>query len=149
AVAEMKLEVAQHSLSCLLSYGLLDRDPVAGRYRLHALARHFAAGLLEPSEHERARQRHAVHYRDVLAAADRLAAGDGSAAAEGNGDGLLAGLRRFDLERANIMVGHAWAAARVDDNSVATRLASDYAIAGARLLPLRQPDARRIDWLET
>jgi len=155
AVAELKLERAQSALSSLLRYGLLDRDRGARRYRLHGLARQFAADLLEPSEGERARQLHAAHYRDVLAAADRLAAADQPAAenrparGDGYGAGVLAGLKGFDLERGNILTGHAWAAARVDDNSFASRLASDYAAAGAWLLPFRLVPAQQIVWLET
>jgi tetratricopeptide (TPR) repeat protein len=145
AVAELKLEGVQSLLNSLLRYGLLDRDRIARRYRLPGLPREFAARLLEPSEAERARQRHATYYRDVLAAADRLAADDRAAP----GEGLESGLRAFDLERGNILTGHAWAAARVDENSTATRLASEYAAVGARLLPLRLPPAQNIGWLET
>jgi len=151
AVAEMKLEAAQTALNRLLDDSLLERD--RGRYRMHAVARQAAARLLELAEREPARQRHAAYYCEVLAAANRPADDQSRAsdqtAADVEGDGLLAGLRRFDMERANIVAGQAWAAAGVTANPLAARLASDYAAVGSRLLPWRQSPATRLSWLET
>ena len=61
AVGELPLEAAQSALDELLGLSLLALDHHPGRYRLHRLARQFAASRLEPSEREPARQRHAVH----------------------------------------------------------------------------------------
>jgi len=129
-------------LETLLGLSLLEPGRQPGRFRLHGLARQFAGRQLAAGEREAARQRHAVHYRDELAAANALAAAGGEV-------GLLAGLRRFDQERANIRAGQAWAAAHASESPFAARLASDYATAGARLLPLRQSQFGRLGWLET
>ena len=159
AVGDLTPEAAQNALDVLLGLSLLEPDRHAGRYRLHPLVRQFAARRLPVGEREPARQRHAVHYRDVLAAANETAVAnetdvanataeaDETAAADGGG--LLGGLRRFDLERANVRAGQAWAAARAGESLFASRLASDYAAAGARLLPLRQSSFGRLGWLET
>lgn len=112
----------------------------AGRFRLHDLARVFAAARLGVEEREAARRRHAEHYVQVLAAADDLYLQ--------GGEPLLRGLRLFDRERGNVQAGQAWAAARAGEDESAAGLSSAYPDAGVYCLALRQHPRERAGWLE-
>ena len=111
-----------------------------GRYKLHDLARVFAASRLTEEEREQGELRHAEHYCGVLARADDLYL-DGK---EHN----LAGLALFDRERHQIAAGQAWAAGKLQVREEAARLASRYPDAGAYVLSLRLSLRQRIAWLE-
>ena len=63
-------------------------------------------------------------------------------------DGVLRGLRLFDLERANIEAGQAWAAGHAEADNTAAELCSDYPGAGAYVLNLRQHPRDSIRWLD-
>jgi len=111
-----------------------------GRYHLHDLVRLFAASRIEAAARAEAEQRHAEHYRNVLSIADELY--------KQGGDGVLAGLELFDLEKANIMTGQAWAVKEMESSSSAAALCSAYPAAGAYVLSLRLHPRQRISWLE-
>jgi len=143
AVWEMEGKAARDFLGDLLSYNLIDYDADTKRWRLHDLARDFAAARLAEDEGERyaAAKRHARHYLAVLSLCNNLYL-------EG-GDETLRGLAVFDMERANIEAGFEWASANYKTNDDAAQTASDYPDAGAYCLDLRQhPRRERIPWLE-
>ena len=113
-----------------------------GRYRLHDLARLYAASLLRASERDAAHasQRHAAHYVTVLRAADELY--------EQGGEAIQRGLALFDLEQKNIEAGQAWAEKHANENKRALELCDDYSTWGYMILPLRQHPRQQIVWLE-
>jgi tetratricopeptide (TPR) repeat protein len=127
-------------LSDLVRRSLAEYDEKASRYRLHDLARLFAAARLSDAERDEAHQRHAAHYKNVLSAADALYLK--------GGDSLMRGLALFDLEWTNIQAGQAWAAARAERDDAAARLCSKYPDAGTYCLDLRQHPRELIRWLE-
>lgn len=144
AVLEMDLGQAAEALSDLVKWSLVDFLPSAidgkGRYRLHDLARVFAASRLEAAAKAEAQQRHAEHYKNVLSASDRLYKQDGK--------GVLAGLQLFDLEEVNIRAGQTWAEKNVSENSVAAELCMSYPDVGSHVLDLRFHPKQTIAWLE-
>ncbi|HKP81360.1 MAG TPA: tetratricopeptide repeat protein [Pyrinomonadaceae bacterium] len=128
-------------LSDLVRRSLVLYDASTKRYRLHDLARLFAATKLSAAEHTVGEKRHATHYIDVLAIANELYQ-EGSAS-------LVRGLALVDLEFGNIQAGHTYAAAqgvKVDDDMA--RLAMLYPNTGVYVLYLRQHARERIRWLE-
>ena len=127
-------------LSDLVKRSLVLYDESTKRYRLHDLARLFAATKLSAEERAVGQKRFATHYKDVLAAAQKLYL-------EG-GESLLRGLALFDFEWGNIQAGHAWVVAQIDtaDADVA-RLGMAYPRA-SYLLSLRQHPREQISWLE-
>jgi tetratricopeptide (TPR) repeat protein len=143
AAAEYVLEDADNVLlSRLVNLSLVMYD--GARYRLHDLVRLFASkkldGPLENAE-ERSRVllRHAQHYVKVLSSAEGLYLK--------RGDAIKQGLELFDLERGNILAGHAWAAANYKLGDEVAATCSRFGSAGA-LLSLRQHPGERKEWLE-
>ena len=128
------------ALSLLVRRSLVEYEEKTGRYRLHDLARLFAArragkdGLV-------AAERHAQHYCRVLRGAGQLYLMGGPNQWEG--------LRLFDAERENIEAGQTWAAALWERKEAARRLASAYPDVGAYVLDLRLTPTQRTPWLET
>ncbi|MCB1884423.1 MAG: hypothetical protein KDG89_10585, partial [Geminicoccaceae bacterium] len=110
------------------------------RFRLHDLLRDLAREGLDDAAREKAGRRHAAHYQAVLARCNTLYL-------QGKGH-TLAGLRLFDLERANVEAGQAWAAARAGADDDAARLARDYPNAGVHVIALRLHARAPIAWLE-
>ncbi len=128
-------------LSDLVRRSLVLYDGSTKRYRLHDLARLFAAAKVEADEHVVGQKRFATHYKEVLAAAEKLYL-------EG-GESLLRGLSLFDLEWGNIQAGHSWVAAPSDAaNADVGQLRMTYPDAGANVLYLRQHSREQIRWLE-
>ena len=125
----------------LLRWSLVDY--AEGRYRLHDLARIFAAARLEEDGDAGAAagKRHAEHYREVLAAAKALY--------KQGGENILAGLGLFDREWANIAAGQAWACRFFAEDPTAAALSSAYPDAGVYVLDLRLHPREMIRWLET
>ncbi len=111
-----------------------------GRYRLHDLARDFAAGQLESEERQTAARRHAGHYFQVLAKANRLYLA--------GAERILDGLVLFDREWKNIQAGQAWAAAYAGDDGEAAKHCNAYSGAGAHCLNLRLHPRDWVAWLE-
>ena len=153
AVLKMAPGPSAEALSDLVRWSLVDfipfSDSEGGRYRLHDLARLFAESCLEPDELADAQQKHAKHYSKVLSDADKLYM-------KGK-ENLLAGLRLFDREWANIKVGQAWTKSMVrisrklkkSDMNFVMQMASSYANDGAYVLDLRLHPRDKIDWHET
>jgi tetratricopeptide (TPR) repeat protein len=114
-----------------------------GRYRLHDLARLYAASLLNTSERDAAHasRHHATHYATVLRAAKELY--------KQGGEAIQRGLALFDLEQKNIQAGQAWAEANLGKDDTAAQLCDDYPDAGTYILDLRQHPHERIRWLES
>ena len=112
-----------------------------GRYHLLDLVRLFAAGRMEESGGEAARndaqQHHAEYFKDVLFSATKLYV---------EGD-ALAGLRRFDLERMNIEAGWSWAKSNLVGNNAAASLCNAF-LDWPYLLVLRMHPRERVSWLE-
>lgn len=127
------------TLSLLLKYSLVEWQPVTRHYRLHDLARLFAAKHCTEMERAAGQQNHAEHYAAVLKNAnDHYLEG---------GEAIQRGLALFDLEWGNIQAGQAWAQAHAEKNKVASQLCSGYAGQGS-LLELLQHPRERIRWLK-
>ena len=153
AVLKMAPGASAEALSDLVQWSLVDYaampDSEDGRYRLHDLARLFAESCLDQEELADAQQKHAKHYSKVLSQAENLY--------EKGGTNLLAGLKLFDHEWANIKVGQAWlkniipvsSKLKKSDLKSVLQLASSYAVDGGNILSLRLHPRDRIDWLET
>ncbi|MEI8004301.1 MAG: NB-ARC domain-containing protein, partial [Methanothrix sp.] len=126
----------------LVEYQVSGED---GRYHLNNLARLFSNLKLEQENGAAtmvaAQQRHAEHYRNVLSSSDWLYMQ--------GGDGVLAGLKLFDLEWTNIQAGQAWAEKNLEGSSPAAALCSNYPAAGAYVLDLRLHPSEKIRWLMT
>jgi len=140
AVWAMDVEPAQKTLSVLVKYSLLEWQPATRRYRLHDLARLFAAKQCTEAERAAGQQRYAKHYATVLRSANELYLK--------GGDAIQRGLALFDLEWGNIQAGQAWAQANAEQNELAAQLCNAYPDAGVYWLPLRQHPRERIRWLE-
>jgi tetratricopeptide (TPR) repeat protein len=106
AVWEVEVDQVKYILGELMATSLVEWNETSGRYRLHDLARLFADAKLSAEERALGQKRFALHYQDVLAAADKFY--------RKGGESLLLGLELFDLEWANIQVAHAWVAAQAD-----------------------------------
>ena len=130
----------QDALSELLRHNMVEWNEATRRYRLHDLARASADRCLADDERLEAARRHAEHYMSVLEEANRLYL-------EGS-ESLVGGLTLFDLERANVEAGQAWAASFVEADDSATRLSNAYPNAGIYVLELRLHTRRQIGWLE-
>lgn len=139
AICSLEPDDAQDALSELVRYSLVDWDSDAERYRLQDLARDFARRRQTEQEHDESGRRHASYYLRVIAAANDLYLQ--------GGDGVLAALRLFDLERHNIEAGQAWAAARAEDDADAARLCRSYVDVGSHCIALRLRAGDRVRWL--
>jgi tetratricopeptide (TPR) repeat protein len=140
AVWALEPDPAGDALGELARYSLVEWEAVTGRYRLHDLARLFAAERLEHAERTQAAARHAAHYEMAARAANYLYLQ--------GGENVLRGLALFDLEWANIQAGQTWAAAQAEANPDAARLCSAYPAAAAYCLDLRLHPRQWIEWLE-
>ena len=160
AVWALNADLGQDALSDLRGFSLVEWNEASRRYRLHDLARDFAGSRLTGDERADAEARHAAHYAAVLRTARGLY--------EQGGEGVLRGLALFDVERANIEAGQAWAAVtcgtaapgcatadastaeggRATQSEMAARLANDYPDAGAYFLELRLHPREKVRWLE-
>jgi len=145
AVWEMEETPTENAMGELIRWSLVDFLPSAtgegGRYKLHDLARDFAASRLDQSFLDSAGLRHAEHYRDVLYLANRIFK-------QGN-EGTLKGLQLFDQEKTNILAGQSLAEKNLErSSSAATDLCKYYPDAGAYVLDLRLTPREKIPWLE-
>lgn len=139
---EVVCEDAEHThLTELVRRSLVLYDTNTKRYRLHDLARLFAASKLNDEENSVGHKRYARHYANVLAVAHELYLQGGEA--------LGRGLALFDLEWSNIEKGHAWVAAQgfEADEEIAW-LGLTYPDAGPYVLHLRLHAREFIRWLE-
>ena len=153
AVLKMAPGPSAEALSDLVRCSLVDfttvQDSEDGRYKLHDLARLFAESCLEGDELADAQQKHANHYSKVLSQAEKFY--------EMGGTNLLAGLKLFDREWANIKIGQAWVKNKItvssklnkSDLRLVLQMASSYAKDGIYVLDLRLYPRDKIDWLET
>jgi tetratricopeptide (TPR) repeat protein len=153
AVLKMAPGPSAEALSDLVRWSLVDfaavPDSEDGRYKLHDLARLFAESRLERDELADAQQKHAKYYSKVLSQADNLY--------EKGGTNVLAGLKLFDREWANIKVGQAWVKNMIQTTSKLKKsdlksilqLASSCAGDGVYVLDLRLHPREKIGWLET
>ena len=147
AVWEADTDDAAHDLGELRLRSMVLWDQADDRWRLHDLMRDVAGVALEEQDQaalearvETAQERHARHYCGVLATANDLYLK--------GGEGVLAGLARYDLEQRNIAAGQAWAVARIEQDDASARLAGDFANVGAYVLHIRLHPRERIAWLE-
>ncbi len=131
-------EGSDETLGAFVRGSLLDGKD--GRYKLHDLARAFAASRLSEEEKALGRLRHAEFYCAALVRAQELYF-------QGN-EHILAGLALFDRERPQIAAGQAWAAENFQGKGEAARLVSQYPGAGVYILLLRLTPSEHIAWLE-
>ncbi|MDD4448586.1 MAG: tetratricopeptide repeat protein, partial [Methanothrix sp.] len=153
AILKMSPDASEEALSDLVRWSLVDFDSIpdseVGRYKLHDLAHLFAESLLEGDELAYVQQKHANYYLNVLSKADNLY--------QKSGTDIIAGLKLFDLEWANIKVGQAWAKNMIQgpsklkksDLKSILQLARSYAGYGVEVLDLRLHPRDRIGWLES
>ncbi len=139
AVWKMESDSAADALSDLFKLSLVEYQEAAGRYRLHDLARDFAASRLETAAEAEARQRHAVHYCKLLSQANDQY--------EEGGENVLSALGLFDRERINIEAGQEWAAANATKSSDNAGICSDFALAWD-ILHLRLHPREYAKWLD-
>ena len=138
--AEAVAEFEGDELDTLVGRSLVVYRADEKRFRLHDLMRELGEEGWDEDEAYQARRRHAAHYLDVE--------GRSLAAYLDGGEGVLAGLRLFDQERAQIEAGQAWAAAHAAKDDKAAVLAQGYPLRAASVLQLRQHPRERIKWLE-
>jgi len=119
--------ILEDTLGLLRRRSLLEWDEPTNRYALHDLVREFAIVQLPEADKARLALRHAQHYQRVASNAQDDLYLKGNA---------LAGLALFDLERAHIDAGWAWAQAYAGDPEVDTLLLA-YADATYVIAPLR------------
>jgi len=152
AVLKMAPGPSAEALSDLVQWSLVDfasvPDSEDGRYRLHDLARLFAESCLEVDELVDAQEKHAKYYSKVLFRADNLYLKGGT--------NILAGLKLFDREWANIKIGQAWVNNMIQgpsklnsDLKPVLQLANSYANDGGNVLNLRLHPQEKIVWMET
>jgi len=153
AVLKMASDPSAEALSDLVQWSLVDfvqiTDSEDGRYKLHDLARLFAESCLEQDELADAQQKHATHYSKVLSQADKFY--------QKGGTNVLAGLKLFDREWANIKIGQSWvkniisvpSKLKTSDSKSVLQLASSYASDGVYVLDLRMHPGERIGWCDT
>ena len=123
----------------LVQKSLVEFDAEAARYHLHDFVRQLARSRASEQESEMAARKHALHFLAVLGECDRLY--------QKGGDGVLAGLRLFDLEWTNIQAGQVWSERHSNKDEEAARVCSGYPESGRRMLLLRQHPRDRITWL--
>ena len=105
-------------LDALLEANLLEHDSAQQRYSLHELVRIFALARLAEAGGERAaRLRHARHYIEVIADAERQF--------RSGGDSIALGIARFDRERAQIDMARAWLQQHAGDWEIDELLVAD------------------------
>ncbi len=131
---------AEEMMNRLLSFNLVERNRLSGRFRLHDLMSRFADDRLTDAERSIALHRHAAHYQSVLHEADALY--------EQGGECLKQGLDLLDLEWHNIQAGQVWAAMRSENDRAACELCNSYPDAGRYVLDLRQHPREQIRWSE-
>jgi tetratricopeptide (TPR) repeat protein/predicted phosphodiesterase len=152
AVLRMPPGPSAEALSDLVRWSLVDFIPIpnseGGRYKLHCLARLFAESCIEGDELADAKQKHANYYSKVLSQAGNLY--------NKGGTNILAGLKLFDREWANIKVGQAWVKSAIRSYRMFNKsylkfvmqLANSYANNGVYVLDLRLLPWDKISWLE-
>jgi len=140
AVWGVEHDTTPDALGTLARRGLVQSNPVSGRYFLHDIVRTFADSRLAAEERDQVHGRQADHYVHVAADADQLLLQ--------GGEGVLRGLGLFDQEWRNIQTGQSWAVARAGQDEGADRLASGYPDACVYCLDLRQHSRERLVWLE-
>jgi tetratricopeptide (TPR) repeat protein len=150
-VWERESDPAEEALGELVKWSLVDfllsASGEGGRYRMHDLARIFAASRLDPypSEKDKAQRRHAGHYLGVLYEADHLY--------QKCGEDTLAGLQLFDREEMNILAAQQWALSvsigeQVDSKDLALKLLCSYPNVGSHIFALRLHPEKYIKFLE-
>jgi tetratricopeptide (TPR) repeat protein len=153
AVLKMAPGPSAEALSDLVKWSLIDFIPTEsseeGRYKFHDLARLFAESLLESDERADAQQRHSRHYLTILSKA-------GNSYNRG-GENILLGLKLFDQEWPNILVGQSFVKDMVQKANLLTKsdrklflyIAESYSNEGVDFLSLCLHPQNRIQWLET
>ncbi|MEP7009498.1 MAG: tetratricopeptide repeat protein [Acidobacteriota bacterium] len=130
-----ELEEVGNDLGSLVRSGLLEERK--GRFELHPSLCSAVWSPLASEERSLVGLRHAAYFCEVLRQASYLHQKD-----------IKEGLALFDLEAHQIRAGQAWAAANFEVREEASRLASEYPVAGRQLLPLRLLPRELIRWLE-
>lgn len=154
AILYTESDCAAEVLSDLVKLSLIDFIPPIsskeGRYHFHDLVRIFADSRLSLDDRIVSQQRHANHYKNVLAIAEGLFLQ--------GGENTIAGLDLFDLESINIKAGHAWAEQYIIKqpngmkeigSELALHLTCDYPLVGNQLLDSRLDPKEKIRWIES
>jgi tetratricopeptide (TPR) repeat protein len=140
AIWALETDPAQDALSGLKARSLVEWNRETERYRLHDLARLFAALRLDEAERAITARLHAEYFCRMLSAADDLYQ-------KGDED-LMRGLALYDKERSNIEAGQAWVEAQAQADDELAKLCAGYALNGGYILFLRQHLLEFIRWQE-
>ena len=142
AAAEAVGEFEDGELDTLVGRSLVLYDAKDERFRVHDLMRDLAQEGWSDEQSYNAEKRHAEHYLKVAGIAGWIYLRDA--------EGVLVGLGLFDLERAHIETGQAWAAAHAPSDDRAAILAQDYPLTGVvkNILDLRLHPREIIRWLK-
>jgi tetratricopeptide (TPR) repeat protein len=137
AVWKETVDSARDAMQTLVNASLVEWNEISHRVRLHDLVRQFCDDRLAEVDRTAAQFRHANHYRDVAAEAERLYLK--------GGENVLRGLELFDCERAHLEAAFAWLQPRRDRDSVAMLVSLTNAVAYTG--DLRFHPRQRILWL--
>ncbi|MBL8171652.1 MAG: tetratricopeptide repeat protein [Acidobacteria bacterium] len=140
AVWDLDEDQTQEALSDLLNFSLVEWREETDRYRLHDLARVFAADRSPAAERLTCQQRHAEHFLAVLTEANDLY--------QQGGEAIKVGLALFDREWNNARAGWEWIKRHAETIPRALELCSAYPDAFTYIADLRQHPRERIAWLE-
>jgi len=140
AMWQLEPDPGQDLLDILVEYSLVECNAKTARYYLHDLVRLFADARLGELERATGRKRHAIHYMEILTAAENLyRQGDES---------ITQGLALFDLEWENVQAGQTWAAVCAAKDDTALVMCALYPGQAPLLLGIRQYPRQRLSWLK-
>ena len=134
------LDDALDMLSVLKGYSLISFDTTTRRWRLHDLARLFAAKKRSSAESDRAGRKHATYYIALLEVSQSMYFEGDSIQQEG--------LAMFYIELENIQAGQSWAEKNADTDIFTLTLCNSYPVKGYELLPIIMPASKRILWIQ-
>ena len=127
-------------LSKLVDQTLVNHDVIKDRYYWHDEIRKFVESRSSESDRPLAAMRHASYYlTQLIAANEEFFKGK---------NGIVNGLKKFDLEWENIKVGAAWARANSSKDNDFSKVCNGYAESGSKMLAMRQSPTECIRWME-
>jgi len=133
-------DATQEALGDLVRRSMVEFIPSTHRFKLHDLAREYAAGRLDTQATMDAKLAHARHFLQFLWMYDTVYVTGGSNVGES--------LALFDLEFVNIRAGFAWANQHAGSDYRVATLCNDYGRTGVYVLTLRMHARERIDWFK-
>jgi tetratricopeptide (TPR) repeat protein len=140
AIFQADAAYARGILQPLVNANLVEWNPALNRFHLHDLLRQFCEDSLEEYERRATRHRHASHYLNAGAAAQKLY--------EKGDDDIQRALEMFDRDREHIEAAFDWLDGRTDSESAAVLIELVNAVNKIGL-NVRFSRQERIQWLES